>query len=285
MAFEGRQILNRVAALPQRVVLALIVINVLVFLFCLAAEVGRAQGWWEVSPAQWLGVPGTFPLPVDRLWTPLTYMVTQTDFLHLLFNMLWLWCFGEALSAAAGNRKMLVIYVGSGLSGALFYVISTAIWSGGGMLVGASASVLGMMTAAAMLSPDKRFHIFPLRNVKLKWIALAGLLLAFLGTGGGGYGPGSAAAHLGGVVFSAGAGYYLRRRVSRRVTHPRLRESVAPQMAPRFDSRRLSRLGRPTPEDYRRLDALLDKIRLSGFDSLSQVEKNELSFLSRKLNK
>ena len=44
-----------------------------------------------------LGVPSHIPLLLNRLWTPITYMFVHEGFLHLLFNMLWLW-FGEYLS-------------------------------------------------------------------------------------------------------------------------------------------------------------------------------------------
>src|SRR5690606_24874681 len=40
-----------------------------------------------------LGIPSHIPLLLNRLWTPFTYMFVHEGFLHLLFNMLWLYWF------------------------------------------------------------------------------------------------------------------------------------------------------------------------------------------------
>ena len=43
---------------------------------------------------EWIGVPADLEYLVYRPWTLITYMFTQFEFLHLLFNMLWLYWFG-----------------------------------------------------------------------------------------------------------------------------------------------------------------------------------------------
>ena len=43
---------------------------------------------------EWIGVPADPEYLLSRPWTIFTYMFTQFDFLHLLFNMLWLYCSG-----------------------------------------------------------------------------------------------------------------------------------------------------------------------------------------------
>ena len=43
---------------------------------------------------QYLQVPSSPELLLYRPWTIITYMFTHFDFLHILFNMLWLYWFG-----------------------------------------------------------------------------------------------------------------------------------------------------------------------------------------------
>lgn len=262
---------------------ALIIINVAVFVLCVATGVMARSGWISGGMSAWLSLPG---MPVELLkhpWTVLTYMVTHTDVFHILFNMLWLWWFGEVLTSVLTPRRVVWIYILSGLSGALLFCLSTlATGHSGQSLIGASACVLGMMVSAALMQPDVEFRIFLIGNVKLKWLALVCVALAFLGIGGGN--AGGESAHLGGVFFGLGYGLWYRYRQK----HPaQRRRSAKAQEKPRFkvSKRRIRQLSTPTLSDEKRLDELLDKIRLSGFDSLTKQERLELEYLSRRLNK
>lgn len=240
-----------------------------------------------------MGMSGNFTMPwlcvssdpkvfLLHPWTAVTYMATHYDFLHLLFNMLWLYWFGTMLPTQSGGKTLLWLYAGGGLAGTALYVAVTALWPSlstpGAYLCGASASVLSVMTAVAVLSPDRRVNLFLFGPVKIKWIAIACIVLTFLGIGGGN--PGAQSAHIGGVAFGlAFAVFYINKKFSgifrfpvRKTGETRNGDAVAKAAAGRLS-------------DSSRLDELLDKIRFSGYKSLTTGERNELNELSRRLDK
>lgn len=51
--------------------------------------------------------------------TPVTSMFLHGGFWHLLFNMLFLWVFGDNVEDATGHLKFLVFYLLCGIAGAL----------------------------------------------------------------------------------------------------------------------------------------------------------------------
>lgn len=234
----------------------------MVFLIVWAISLFSGQGHPEVNPTMaTLCVPADFQSFLSHPWTLVTYMATQYAPLHLLFNMLWLLWFGKMLREEAGSRPLLAAYLGGGIAGGLSFLGACGIWpslaSPGDCLCGASASVLSVMAAVSLLAPDRRIKSFPIRGVELKWVVLVCLLLTFIGTGGAGNAAGCAA-HTGGAAFGAAMATALRRRSSR---------------AP---SRAISGGSAEIP-DTQRLGLLLDKIRTSGYASLSSGERTELS--------
>ncbi len=270
----------------SRMLVALLLINVAVFLLA----------WGAIIIGNAWGLPGNFTLPwlcvsADPLavlyhpWTPITYMVTQYSFLHLLFNMLWLFWFGRLLQTTLSDRHLILLYVGGGLTGALFFMLATLAFSpSGAYLSGASASVLAIITACAFRTPDMRLMLFLFGEVKLKWIAIGCIVLTFAGVGGGN--PGGQAAHIGGLLFAVAFSLLLKKGIDLS-RHLPLHKDGAIRIRRKNVRRKPEALakavnGRLTDTD--RLDQLLDKIRLSGYSSLSRGERQELNALSRKLN-
>lgn len=135
-------------------------------------------------------------------WTPLTYMFTHMDFQHLLFNMLGLYFFGQALERHLGSWEFLGLYLVSGLGAGLlslgFYLVGgqTAVW-----LLGASGAVYGILLAFAAYAPDAPIFLMMVIPVPARWLvlgyAVVEIVMQFLG------GTGIAhLAHLAGFFFS-----------------------------------------------------------------------------------
>ena len=72
----------------------------------------------------YIGVPSHVPILLNRLWTFFTYMFVHEGFLHLLFNMLWLYWFGRIFLSHFSGRTLGSLYVLGGLAGALLYVVA-----------------------------------------------------------------------------------------------------------------------------------------------------------------
>lgn len=229
--------------------------------------------------ASHLALPASFSGFLNQPWGAVTYMFTQTNFLHLLFNMLWLFGFGNILLYVSDSRRLLISYIGGGLTGALLYILVTGLnHISGNVLIGSSAAVLSVMTAAWMAAPNLEVRVFLITGVRLKWVALLCILLAFFGVGASG--PGGIAAHLGGVIF--GMIKMPQFRMRKKVKPIRVykapanhRERINPEAAREAFGGRLN--------NEERLDQLLDKVRLSGYDSLTEAEKRELDAISHNL--
>lgn len=212
-------------------------------------------------------------------WTLMTYMVTHISVLHILFNMLWLYWFGTMSQRTVGSGHLVVAYISGGLVGGLLYLITTAIIRIpiGSDLVGASASVLCIMTATALRTPELEVNLLLAGPIRLKWFALLCILLAMLGLGGGN--AGGVIAHIGGVLTGAVIG--LRERGTLRKMEFKTRLRINRSKVKRMHTRRQTMA--PPLSPGQRLDQLLDKIKVSGYASLSKAERDELSKLSNGL--
>ncbi len=201
-----------------------------------------------------------FSMPRPWLWTPITYMFTQGAIIELLFNMLWLWCFCRLFMIVGTERRMVVAYVCGGLGGALFFAVTSLLGLiHSGVLLGASAAVIGMAVCAAVIAPYVGIELLMIGRVTLKVIAIITValsLLPFLE-----HNPGGGWAHIGGAVAGALCGLAMK--------HGWL---------PRF-----SRKSIKTKQEAMTLDSLLDKVRRSGYASLTKAEKRRLFELSNEL--
>ena len=234
----------------------------------------------------------------SRCWTLLTYMVTQYDVIHLLFNLLWLFWFGNILPEWVTERRRLILYVGGGLAGAVTYVICNllfpALAAPGSALCGASAAVLSMMAAAGILGGDRKVYLILIGPVAAKWVCLGCIILAFFGFGGGS--AAAQSAHIGGVAFGLVYALILKGAPRRQESwsntqtyNPYPGREHQPKRRIRVNVRRDGKAVADTMagrlSDTERLDQLLDKIRLSGYASLTLGERNELNAISRRLGK
>lgn len=264
----------------SKVLAALIAINIAVSgVLWLAALVGlftQANGF---SLSSWLSLPSSFALFLGRPWTLLTYMVTQSSPLHLLFNVLWLYWFGRILLLKFPDKGLLTCYIGGGLAGGIAYLAATSAGvAAGGYLCGASASVLAIMSCVALALPDYELNLFIFGRVKMKWFALACAVLTLIGTAGS---EAATIAHAGGMAF--GLLYGLKPDFKYKL-NPDFKKKFKPEkrLRPKNAEAAVKAMqGRLC--DHERLDQLLDKIRLSGYTSLSDDERRELDALSSRL--
>ena len=258
----------------------LILVNVAVWLVALIVD-----AIFPGDPAETaLPLHASPAVTLHRPWTPLTYMVTHFSILHLLFNMLWLYWFGRMSESVTGSKRLVWSYLGGGLVGGLLYLGCAACgWiAPNSTLVGASAAVLCIMTATAIRTPDLEVNLLLLGPIRQKWFALLCILLAMLGLGGGN--SGGVVAHIGGVITGAAIGVYehgILRRLKSKAKFRMHRRRVKVELSRLADASPTPREQPLSPEQ--RLDQLLDKIKISGYGSLSQKERDELTDLSKKL--
>ncbi|MBD5229141.1 MAG: rhomboid family intramembrane serine protease [Bacteroidales bacterium] len=274
----------------------LLIINVAVFLLLrLLGIIAMIGGWSIDSVVDQLALPSVPALAAHRPWTVFTYMFTHYDPFHIIFNMLALYWFGLMMTWRCSPRQMVWLYIYGGIAGALFYFAAAQIFPGvGGWLLGASASVIAIVITTTFLMPDYPVMLLLFGSVKLKWIAVAAVVLFALGLVGDN--AGAHVAHFGGIAMGALYGWLLNRGID--ITRPAsraydsvvafLRRSVSPAAASRkkFRPRKADKkaaTANSVEDDRRNLDAILDKIKHSGYTALTAEERRQLFEISKRV--
>ncbi len=220
---------------------ALIISNIIVFLIDNMVEVPALYGIPNaMSPESQpvLFVRGAYSwftcFGEGQVWRLLTYQFLHANIWHLVFNMWALYFFGYAVEYFMGARRYLIFYLSCGVAGALFssllfttgildvpdvslmaqYTPLGDLLNYAGLspqdfwklipMVGASASIYGVLVAVAFLHPRSMVQlIFPPIAMTMRTFALMVLGIAFLTVTFNGSNAGGEAGHLGGIILSA----------------------------------------------------------------------------------
>ena len=157
-----------------RATLLLVIANLAVYLVMFAGWMLR--GFFPELPEKMVGLL-TFPGDPRELlfvpWTSVTYMFTQISFLHLTVNMLWLAGFGAMMKGDWWQTAGA--YLAGGIAGAVAFSMYT-IYAGlpGEHLAGASASVIAVVAATTILTPERRVRLLFIGDIRLKWVPRQG---------------------------------------------------------------------------------------------------------------
>jgi len=283
------------------VVSQLIIINVVVFviislikvaLFLMNPDRLAVAGIMD-SILGWIMLRADVMELLKRPWVMITHMFSHYDIWHILFNMLWLYWFGRIIQEFIGNKKILPLYIYGGLTGAALLILSYNIFPGLQSelpyvsALGASAGVLAIVVAAATLVPDYTVFLLFFGGVKIKYIALFMVLLDMVSIPG--LNSGGRIAHLGGALF--GYVFIKQLQVGHDWSKPfnnfldgisGLFKRKEPRVVYKTGPQERKRKQPDYPQDkQQQVDAILDKIARSGYDSLSKEEKEFLFKVSK----
>jgi len=288
---------------PNNTLKQLILINVIVFVTLIVL---RLLLTYTLGPEvyhklmSYIALPAYPPALLVKPWTLISYFFTHEGFLHIIFNMLNLYWFGQLLREYLGDRRLLSLYVLGGLAGGVLYILfynfipyfADRVFASS--MIGASASVLAVVVAAATLLPNYTFSLILIGPVRIKYIALFLVVLSMSGAVGDN--AGGNIAHLGGALIGwlfvkqlqrgndmgrpvhAVLGFFsglFKRREKLKVTH---RQPVSTTNGS-FGGRNSYAAGTPSQHE---IDRILDKISSSGYESLSKEEKQKLFQASQK---
>lgn len=276
-----------------------ILINLVVILAMLFNVDGRA---W----VSWTELPGDWSLLIRRPWTLITYMFVHFSFLHILFNMLWLYWLGRIFLEFFSPKQLTGLYLLGGWGGAVLFLIATCLlpyFTSQPItfyLYGASASIVAIVVATAVYVPDYKIGLLFLGEVSIKWIALFTVLISLISLDGGNVGGNIA--HIGGAIV--GAWFALRIKRGHDITRPL--NACIDWLAGLFNGRafklpefKRSKVNRSSEKNQEKatrpeaanippdtvseeeLDDILKKIKVSGYDALSDEERDKLFKASR----
>ncbi len=240
----------------------------------------------------WLELPASFEQFVCQPWTIFTYMFLHEKIMHILWNMLALYGFGRIFLSFFSLRHFVGVYILGGLVGGLFFMLAFNIFPyfdgvvGNAYLLGASASVLAVVVASAVRSPNYTVNLMLFGSMRLMTVAVitvvVSLLLLASENSGGNF------AHLGGAFAGWLFAYMLNK--GKDVVSPinKIIDFFATFSLKKRSATRTkfnySRGGRAADYEYNakkkkeseEIDKILEKVKASGYSSLSEEEKKRL---------
>ncbi|MFA8434054.1 MAG: rhomboid family intramembrane serine protease [Marinifilaceae bacterium] len=247
------------------------------------------------SLIQWLSVPADFNALLHKPWTIFTYMFLHQGFLHILFNMLWLYWFGIIFLSYLDQKKLLSIYILGGLTGAAIFMFAFNLFPvfeearEYSIALGASASVWAVTIAAVTYAPNHIMHLMFIGPVRIKYIALFFLALDIISIPSGN--AGGHIAHLGGAFYGWLYVNQLQQGKDIASGFVALMDSFFSLFKKRSHMKvKYKSTNRMSDKDYNKkkkneqdqMNEILDKISKSGYDSLTKDEKEILFRSSNK---
>lgn len=230
----------------------------------------------------WFGLPTSFDEFITKPWTLITYGFLHLNIWHVLSNLLVLYYLGNLFLNFHTKKQFLNFYFLGIIIGAIAFLLNYFITEKtGSPLIGASAAVSTIFVGIATKIPRYALQLRFIGSVELWvlaviWVGLSILQLANVENGG-------AIAHLAG----AGFGYIYAKQLSAGNDIGKWFESIVDYFTNLFKPKRKSTLktvhkskrrsaNEVSKTKQRKIDEILDKISKSGYNSLTQEEKDYL---------
>ncbi|QCX38286.1 rhomboid family intramembrane serine protease [Aureibaculum algae] len=278
------QILYRIksANIAEQIIYANIILYIITLLFKVLSSFMQ---WHDNLFVNWLSLPADVNLFLTKPWTLITYGFLHADFLHILFNLIFLFYIGNLFLDFFSKRDFLIYYLSGIVVGGIIYLASynffPALKGSNAVLLGASAGVTAILVGIAAKVPNYAIHLRFIGAVKLWHIAVAMIFIDIIqlpvnNTGGH-------LAHLGGALI----GFLLTNQANKGKNLNQLFGSI-------FRSKKKEPLRtvykNPNPQkrtknnanDQQKIDSILDKISKSGYETLTQQEKDFLFKVGKK---
>lgn len=273
----------------------LIAINVLVFILFFLL---RTIAYLFQLPSDFLVEWFVFPKePMEFLmkpWSIITYSFLHSGIWHILSNMLILYFSGTYFLNYFSAKRLLNYYFLGVIIGASVYMLSYNLFpafqgTGRSYLMGASAGVMAVLIGIASHVPNMRVRLMFIGSIKFWWIAAFLVVLDIIQIPMGN--AGGHLAHLGGAALGYLYTSQLRKGNDIGKGFESIMDSIASLFKPKEKKARMKTVHRTgktpkktpntrqntdTGSKQKRVDAILDKISKSGYESLSKAEKDFL---------
>lgn len=213
-------------------------------------------------------------------WTLFTSIFIHLSFSHVLFNMVFLYFAGTYYEQLFGAKKLVITYILGGLTGSFFEILSAIVLpENSSPVLGASGSIMAIFAVVAFYRPQTPVSLFGLISVPIYVFALFFIIKDIKGI----LSDDDIAhfAHIGGALF----GFLATRNIMSSNNPVNLVSNLFAKNTVQKTQKRRPK----TDEQYNaekrekqmKIDAILDKISKSGYESLT---KNEKDFLFNQSN-
>lgn len=228
-------------------------------------------------------------------WGLVTSIFAHFTFFHFILNMVFLYFAGRMFESLFDQKRLLYTYILGGICGGLLeiiaHIIFPALQKESIVIVGASGSIMAIFAALAFYRPNlivNLFGIFPIRLIFLAgFFILADLFSLGMDDGTAHF------AHIGGVILgmisvtnihsSSNLINALQRIIGNFTSF--LKRTFGSKNKMTYQKGGTTRTARfKTDEEFiveakerqKKIDAILDKISRSGYESLTKAEKEFL---------
>ena len=204
---------------------------------------------------------------LKNIWTIMTYAFIHNDIYHIFWNMFILYFASEYFLNFFDEKKYIKTFFYGILFGGLFFVLSYNLFpvfkNDFTTLIGSSAAVYSVLIFICTYFPNNKVNLI-LFNIELKYIGIIYILLSLVQIPI--ENPGGNIAHLGGALW----GYLYAMSIYNNSFNINLKEII----------NKIKLNNSNKSENQKMIDAILDKISESGYESLTKKEK-ELLFKSK----
>ena len=274
----------------------MIIFVVLAFLYAVFhlryENAAEARHFYETKILSQFALPADFSKIAAKPWTILTHMFTHESVWHLLGNMLWLWVFGYIFLDLTGNRKIIPLYIYGAFGGALAFILSYNFLPGLRQslpivqALGASAGVMAIAAGVTTISPG--YRIFPMLFGGIPvWVLMVIYLIIDLASIPLSN-PGGHIAHLAGAltgflfIVSFRRGYDWSEWMNNffdwfsnlfNPDKPKKGKNIKQELFYKSEKEPYKKTPNITEQ---RVNEILDKINLKGYNTLTEEEKDIL---------
>lgn len=279
------------------ILMQLIIINIAVFILLAAFNViTKLFKLDDLLLINYIGISSDVSQLV-KFWTPFTYMFVHQDIMHILLNMLMFFWFGRMFLSYFNPKTLGSLYVLGGLAGAALYILAFNtipyfLDMPPTPMIGASAAVMAIIFGVAFYRPEASMRLFFIGEIKIVYIAIFFFIMDFFALGSASN-EGGHIAHIGGAILGYifavqyRKGKDITRWVSRIIdsfANFSLKKNKKPKMKVKYKKREAEyeyNARKNTQQEA--IDDILDKIKSSGYASLSKDEKKQLFDASNKI--
>lgn len=222
---------------------------------------------------------------ITKPWTLISYSFLHADFIHLLFNMLMLYFIGQLFQTFFNKFQLLAVYFFGGIYAGIIFLIGSLLFENNMEVVGASGAIMALLFAITAYRPNMNVRLMLIGNVKIWYIAAFFVFLDLIQiplNNAGGH-----ITHLGGALFgfiyiqllTKGFDFgkffvWLNELFSKDKKKYTKFKNVYTNTNKKQSS--YAKSNNQKDDNQKQIDAILDKISKSGYESLSKEEKEFL---------
>ncbi len=248
------------------------------FFYLFVIPLSNFLHWFELS-SSWIDT-------LLKPWSIVTYSFLHSGFFHLFWNMYLLFFASRLFLNLFSSKTFFNVYflgvIVGGCSFILSYTFFPVFENSSPVMIGASAGVMAVFIFMSTYSPDLEVRLI-LFNVKLRYLGILFILMDVVQIPYGN--AGGHLAHIGGAILGF---YYVKqlkngkdigepfRSFIEKVINFFSKKSKTRTVYRSEKSRKVNQKSSSASLNQKRTDEILDKISLSGYESLTQNEKDFL---------